>query len=114
MKNLETLDTEVWTSVRHRQGIAGARLLSYAEARRTIYLPSYHWVLTNRLQALLAEIQDQALEQGVVLLDYETNCDLDNLATPLSHAGLIKRYLEGNWPEDGEIRSIAQDNQIAF
>jgi len=86
----------------HRQGVAGARLLPYAEARRTIYLPSYHWVLTNKLQDLLAEIQDRALEQGVVLLDYETNCDLDNLAAPLSHAGLIKRYLEGKWPGDEE------------
>lgn len=84
----------------HRQGVVGTQLLSYAEARRTIYLPSYHWVLTNCLQDLLAEIQQQALAQDVVLLDYETNCDLNNLATPLSHAGLIKRYLEGDWPAD--------------
>ncbi len=77
----------------------GYEAISPTEWRRTIYLPSYHWVLTNKLQDLLAEIQGLALEQDVVLLDYETNDDLDNLATPLSHAGLIKWYLERNWPE---------------
>lgn len=84
----------------HRQGITGARLLSYAEARHTIYLPSYLWVLTHKMQDQLTELQQQALERDVVLLDYETNCDLQNLASPLSHASLIKRYLEGNWPEE--------------
>ena len=34
----------------------------------------------------------------VVLLDYETNADIENLAKPLSHAALVARYLEGTWP----------------
>lgn len=99
MKNLKRSIRTYGRVLGHRQGINGKHLLPYAEARRTIYLPSYYWVLTNRLQDLLTEIQSQALEQNVVLLDYETNCDLNNLAAPLSHAGLIKRYLEGNWPD---------------
>jgi hypothetical protein len=84
----------------HRQGIDGEYLLSYAEARRAIYLPTYHWVLTNCLQDLLAKLEDEAAERTVVLLDYETNCDLNDLSRPLSHAGLIKRYLERQWLED--------------
>ena len=82
----------------HRQGLAGERLLSYAEARRTIYLPAYHWVLTNCVQDLLAELKTQSTRQTVILLDYETNCDLDDFTRPLSHAGLVKRYIEQNWP----------------
>ena len=34
----------------------------------------------------------------LVLLDYETNCDVNNLRKPLSHAGLIKAYLENQYP----------------
>jgi hypothetical protein len=29
---------------------------------------------------------------------WETNGDLDDLSTPLSHAALVKRYLDGEWP----------------
>jgi hypothetical protein len=36
--------------------------------------------------------------QTVILLDYETNCDLDDLTRPLSHAGLAIRHLTAAWP----------------
>ncbi|MBD2182699.1 hypothetical protein H6S82_19945 [Planktothrix sp. FACHB-1355] len=82
----------------HRAGLTGERLLSYAEARRAIYLPSYKWVLENCLQNFLSQIQQLSADKTLLLLDYETNCDLDNLSKPLSHASLIKRYLENDWP----------------
>jgi hypothetical protein len=47
---------------------------------------------------LLTELEAQIIRQTVILLDYETNCNLDDFAHPLSHAGLIKRYIEQNWP----------------
>lgn len=82
----------------HCAGVRGERLLSYVEARRQIYLPSYHWVLKQCLQEELVALQRLAAEKDVVLLDYETNCDIEDSSHPLSHAGLIKRYLEGDWP----------------
>ncbi len=84
----------------HRAGLAGSELLSYAQARRQLYLPSYQWVLENYLQDLLERLKNLEMEKTVVLLDYETNSDVDNLSRPLSHASLIVRYLEGNWPSD--------------
>jgi hypothetical protein len=33
-----------------------------------------------------------------VLLDYETNGDVEDLSRPLSHAALVKHYLEEKWP----------------
>lgn len=81
----------------HRAGLTGSQLLSYAEARRKIYLPSYRWVLENCVQNLLERLKDFATHKTVVLLDYETNSDIDNLSRPLSHAGLIKLFLEGEW-----------------
>src|SRR5437868_2750463 len=67
----------------HRAGLTGDRLLAYAEARRAVYLPSYHWVLENRLQDLLSELRRLGAVESVLLLDYETNCEVDNLSRPL-------------------------------
>ena len=82
----------------HRTGLLGTTLLSYADARRQIYLPAYHWVLTHRLQDEVAELKRLNAAGTVVLLDYETNCDLDDLSRPLSHAGLVAQYVRGEWP----------------
>ena len=35
---------------------------------------------------------------GEELLDYNTNPDVNNPKTPLSHASLIKAYIEGDYP----------------
>ena len=35
----------------------------------------------------------------VELLDYNTNPDVNNPKSALSHASLIKAYIEGNYPE---------------
>ncbi len=83
----------------HRAGLTGDRLLPYVAARRQIYLPSYRWVLERRLQAELAELRALAAAGDVVLLDYETNADVDDASRPLSHASLVIRHLDGTWPE---------------
>jgi hypothetical protein len=82
----------------HRAGIEGDRLLAHAEALRQIYLPTYRWVLDHRLKEELAQLRQLGAAQLVVLLDYETNDDIDNLTRPLSHASLILGYLDGSWP----------------
>ena len=79
----------------HRFGQGdGSVLLPYGEARRRIYLPAYHWVLENRLGVELAELRALAAYRRLVLLDYETNADPDDLTRPLSHAALVKAFLE--------------------
>jgi hypothetical protein len=83
----------------HRRGLDGDDLLSYRDARRLIYLPAYRWVLEHRLAALVEQVRKLAGEPGgVVLLDYTTNDDIDDLSTPLSHAGLVRRWVEDAWP----------------
>jgi hypothetical protein len=80
----------------HRAGLAGDRLLPYAEARQAIYVPTYRWVLEHKLKEEVAALRK--LGEGgktVILLDYETNCDVDDLSRPLSHAGLIAQALGG-------------------
>jgi hypothetical protein len=78
----------------HCAGPAGDRLLPYAEARRTIYVPTYRWVLEHKLAAEVAALR-QLSDDGktVLLLDYETNGDVADLSRPLSHASLVARFL---------------------
>jgi hypothetical protein len=83
----------------HRAGVSGQRIMSYREARYVIYLPSYKWVLDHALQAEIAALKQLISAQPVILLDYETNVDVDNLNSPLSHASLIRKYVTNSWPE---------------
>ena len=84
----------------HQFGPEGDILLDYVSARRKIYVPAYLWVLQNRLASELMEIRSLAATTEVVLLDYGTNGDIENTARPLSHCGLVKRFLEGTLTTD--------------
>jgi hypothetical protein len=78
----------------HRAGLTGDRLFPYAEARRVIYVPTYRWVLEHKLGAEVAALRERGRgSRTVLLLDYETNCDVDDLSRPLSHAGLVAQLL---------------------
>lgn len=78
----------------HRKGVQGTELLDYITARQLIYLPAYQWVLENKLQSELAQLKQISKEKGLVLLDYETNEDVNDPRKPLSHASLVKMALE--------------------
>lgn len=83
----------------HRKGVNGTDLLGYIEARKLIYIPTYRWVLENKVANIIERLKS-ANEEGktIVLLDYDTNADVDNPKKPLSHASLIKAYVEGIYP----------------
>ena len=85
----------------HRKGAYGTELLGYFEARMLIYLPTYKWVLDNvpEVHRVVERIKEQSKIQDIVLLDYNTNIDFRDASKPLSHAGLVKLYIEGNYPE---------------
>jgi hypothetical protein len=100
MRGLKRSTRQLGAVLGHRAGLQSERLLAYAEARREIYLPTYRWVLDHRLQDELAELRRLGEGKLIVLLDYETNSDIDDLTHPLSHASLILRYLEGSWPAE--------------
>ena len=82
----------------HRNGLKGDELLDYITARKKIYLPAYKWVLQNKLQTELDELRELGAQGEVVLLDYETNADVENTHNPLSHVSLVIAWLEDRWP----------------
>lgn len=80
----------------HRRGVNGTELLGYIEARKLIYIPSYKWVLDNKVQGILERLRTASGSgKTIVLLDYTTNDDVENPRKPLSHAALVKAYIEG-------------------
>lgn len=82
----------------HRDGVNGAELLGYIEARHKIYLPSYKWVLENKVPQIIERLREASKTKTIVLLDYATNCDIDDPTKPLSHAFLVKAFAEGLYP----------------
>jgi hypothetical protein len=49
---------------------------------------------------VIADLRRLSMDRDVVLLDYTTNADVADLASPLSHAALVRAYLADQWPED--------------
>ena len=76
---------------------SGRQLLGYIEARKEIYVPSYYWMLEHKCQREIQHFID-LLRAGktIVFLDYDTNGDIEDPSKPLSHASLIKRYIESH------------------
>ena len=99
MKGLKRTVRRFGKPLGHRKGVNGKELLSYIEARKQIYIPTYKWVLDNKVADIIERLR-KASDEGktIVLLDYDTNADVENAKKPLSHASLIKAYAEGLHP----------------
>ena len=91
MKNLKRTTCTHGRCVGH---LYEGKLIGYLTARHQIYLPAYNWVLENRLSDLTRRIKRLSQTRTVVLLDYETNCDVNDAGKPLSHASLVKAYVD--------------------
>lgn len=98
MKNIKRTVRKYGAPLGHRKGVRGSELLGYLEARKQIYIPTYRWVLENKVYGIIERLRSAAKEKTIVLLDYDTNSDVENLTKPLSHASLIKAYAEGIYP----------------
>ena len=98
MKNIKRTVRKFGKPLGHRKGVNGTELLNYIEARKLIYIPTYKWVLENKVQGIIARLREASKTKTIVLLDYNTNCDVNDPKKPLSHAFLIKAYVEGLYP----------------
>lgn len=101
MKNLKRSTRRFGKPKGHRKGAYGSELLGYYEARMLIYLPTYKWVLDNipSVHRVVERIREESKVRDIVLLDYNTNTDYTDVSKPLSHAGLLKSYIENSYPE---------------
>ena len=98
MKNIKRTVRRFGKPLGHRKGVNGTELLGYIEARKQIYIPTYKWVLENKVANIIERLREASKTKTIVLLDYDTNADVENAKKPLSHASLIKAYVEGIYP----------------
>ena len=98
MKNLKRTVRKYGKCKGHRKGVTGSELLGYLTARKLIYVPTYKWMLEHKAKSEVERLREIAGTRTLVLLDYDPNPDVENPTSPLSHASLIKAYLDGNYP----------------
>ena len=108
MKGLKRTVRKYGKPLGHRKGVNGTELLDYIEARKQIYIPTYRWVLENKVAWIIDKMREASKTKTIVLLDYDTNADVENAKKPLSHASLIKAYVEGIYPY--EHVAVSQNN----
>ncbi len=104
MKGLKRTVRHFGSPLGHRKGVYGEELLNYFDARMQIYLPTYKWILDNvpAVHGIVSRIAEKAKTSDIVFLDYNTNIEFRDITSPLSHAGLVKLYIEGNYPKETE------------
>ena len=98
MKNIKRTVRRFGKPLGHRRGVYGSELLGYIEARKQIYIPTYRWVLENKVADIIDRLREASKTKTIILLDYDTNADVENPKKPLSHASLVKAFAEGTYP----------------
>jgi hypothetical protein len=98
MRNIKRTSRTHGRVLGHRKGVNGTEILGYQEAKKLIYIPTYKWVLENKCTNIIKRLRDASKTKTIVLLDFNTCEDVDNVAKPLSHAFLIKAFVEGIYP----------------
>lgn len=109
MKNIKRTVRRFGKPLGHRKGVNGTELLNYIEARKLIYIPTYKWVLENKVANIIERLREASKNKTIILLDYDTNADVENAKKPLSHASLIKAYVEGIYPYGHHENSIIEE-----
>lgn len=108
MHNLKRTVATHGPCIGHRKGVQGTQLLDYVEARKQIFIPTYGWMLQYKASDLIKQLRQLSATQTVVLLDFNTNADIEDTTSSLSHASLVKAYIEGFYPYGTTTPKTAQ------
>ena len=114
MKNIKRSVRKNGRPLGHRKGVNGTELLDYIEARKQIYIPTYRWVLENKVSSIIERMKEASKTKTIILLDYNTNQDVDDASKPLSHAFLIKAYIEGIYPYGDKIEDKNEKKELTL
>ena len=114
MKNIKRSVRKNGRPLGHRKGVKGTELLDYIEARKQIYIPTYRWMLENKVSSIIERMKEASKTKTIILLDYNTNQDVDDASKPLSHAFLIKAYIEGIYPYGDKIEDKNEKKELTL
>lgn len=114
MKNIKRSVRKYGKPLGHRKGVKGTELLDYIEARKQIYIPTYRWMLENKVSSIIERMKEASKTKTIILLDYNTNQDVDDASKPLSHAFLIKAYIEGIYPYEDKKEDRNEKKELTL
>lgn len=60
MKNIKRTVRRFGKPLGHRRGVNGTELLGYIDARKQIYIPTFRWVLENKVADIIAKMKEAA------------------------------------------------------
>lgn len=112
MRNIKRTVRKYGRPLGHQFGVFSKTILNYADARRYIYVPTYRYVLDNvpSVHSLVEQLAERAKTEDIVLLDFNLNPDNRDITKPLSHAELVKMYVEGRYPEkDDDFKPFTEE-----
>src|SRR5574344_1675017 len=112
MRNLKRTVRKFGKPLGHRKGVKGTELLGYIEARKQIYIPTYKWMLEHKAANIIERLIEASKNKTIILLDYDTNADVDNPRKPLSHAALIKAYVDDTYPYGTETNTDTKQLEL--
>ena len=71
-------------------------------------------MLENMVANIIEWLKNASKDKTIVLLDYNTCCDVDSPSRPLSHAFLIKAYIEGVYPYGPKAEAASSTTTLPF
>lgn len=112
MKQLKRTVRKHGAVLGHRKGVKGTEILGYVEAKHQIYIPTYRWMLEHKAMYIIERLRKASQTQTIILLDYNTCCEVDDPTKPLSHAYLVKAYAERLYPYSDALEGNPSNTQI--
>lgn len=109
MSNIKRTTRKHGKIMGHKRGPYGSNdnLLSYIDARKNIYIVAYRWMIEHHALSIIDQLREADAEgKTIVLLDYNTNCDINDTSKPLSHAYLVKAYAQGLQPFEDVLEEL--------
>ena len=67
MRNIKRTVRRFGKPLGHRKGVHGTELLGYIEARKLIYIPTYKWVLENKVAFIIDRLREASKTKTIGL-----------------------------------------------
>lgn len=112
MRGINRSGKKLGACLGYQKGMESEELLNEVDARKQIYIPVYEWLLENRCKNLVQKLREYSSTYVVVLLDNETNSDIEDTKKPLSSASLIVNFIVSRLTEEekDEWKKQAEEN----
>ncbi|MBI4148153.1 hypothetical protein HY490_02575 [Candidatus Woesearchaeota archaeon] len=91
----------------------GGRVIGYRDARVSIYVPSYEFMVEQRVSGTSVDsIVDKAASTTQFFFDVDENGDVHDTRRPLSHAAILVRWLNGEITRRQRLREFPQVDSL--